>query len=398
LKLAAEVSERSASTTMARCVGLMSGTSLDGVDGVVLNIGTSRLEVQAHVHQAFDPSLREALRALQARGDDELHRMALASNAVALAYAHVVRLLLQKAGLKSADIQAIGAHGQTVRHQPLLHDGLGYTSQLLNGAVLAQRTGIDVVCDFRSMDVADGGQGAPLVPAFHQAAFGQRRAVAVVNIGGMANVSLLEAGREPRGFDTGPGGALLDGWCERHWGVPFDRDGSFAASGVVRNDLLNHLLQDPYFQKPPPKSTGRDTFDMHWLDAAMRSVHGSIAQTPTPSQANQPQDVQATLAELTAITVADAISSHAPTTQQVVVCGGGAHNTHLMKRLHAALAQRIAGVGFETSDALGLPVDQVEAAAFAWLAHRRVTRQGGNVPGVTGASTTRILGAWHAAH
>ncbi len=386
---------------MTLTLGLMSGTSLDGVDGVLLHQdpSTSRMQVQAHVHQAFPTALRAELAALQQPGPNELHRAALASNAVAEAYAAVTATLLAKTSRQASDITAIGAHGQTVRHQPqaAADGGTGYTLQLLNGALLAERTGIDVVCDLRSRDVAAGGQGAPLVPAFHAAAFGAASttamARAVVNIGGMANVTLLpgasstHSSTDVQGFDTGPGGALLDGWCERHGKGPFDDGGRWAASGHVHAALLQHWLADPFFARQPPKSTGRDHFHMAWVDAGVHAVlHAYLAPAPTPA------DVQATLSELTAATIANALSGLAATSDlTLIVCGGGARNADLLRRLQA----RAPRITLQSSADHGIAVDQVEAAAFAWLAHAFVARLPGNLPAVTGARGLRVLGALH---
>lgn len=370
-------------------LGLMSGTSLDGVDGVVAGFGSTTPQVLGHLHQPFEPALRRELLALNTTAPDEIHRSALAANGVARAYAGVVDGLLRSCGLAPADIRAIGAHGQTVRHRPLAHDGTGYTVQLLNGALLAERSGIDVVCDLRSRDLAAGGQGAPLVPAFHAALFGRPgQSGAVLNVGGIANLTLLGADpAEVRGFDCGPGNALMDGWCERHTGRAFDDDGHWAASGKVDTKLLARLLAEPYFALPPPKSTGRDLFHAEWLEAALGAATRSGLR-PVPAA-----DVQATLAELTARAAMDALAHHGQGAQQLLVCGGGAFNGHLMRRL-SALAP---GVQVRSTAARGVPPDQVEALAFAWLARRFVERLPGNLPSVTGARGPRVLGVLHPA-
>jgi anhydro-N-acetylmuramic acid kinase len=385
---------------MTLTLGLMSGTSLDGVDGVLLHQDPSRhgMHVQAHVHQAFTEALRAELAALQQASPNELHRAALASNAVAEVYAAVTASLLAQAGRRASEILAIGAHGQTVRHQPqtAANGGPGYTLQLLNGALLAERTGIDVVCDLRSRDVAAGGQGAPLVPAFHAAAFGAAsnatQARAVVNLGGMANITLLASGSPApgsphvQGFDTGPGGALLDGWCDRHGHGPFDEGGRWAASGRVHSALLQHWLADPYFAMQPPKSTGRDHFHMGWVDAGVHTVSKAAGQAPAPA------DVQATLSELSAATIVNALGAAATTSDlTLIVCGGGARNTDLLRRLQA----RAPRITLQSSADHGIAVDQVEAAAFAWLAHAFMARLPGNLPAVTGAKGLRVLGALH---
>ena len=361
-------------------VGLMSGTSLDGVDGVLVAFDADGIgfTVRGHAHRPFSPTLAAELLALNGPGPDELHRAALAGNAVALAYAAVVDELLQTTGTAAADVVAVGAHGQTVRHRPGEFDGTGYTLQLLNAALLAERSGIDVACDFRSRDVAAGGQGAPLVPAFHRHRFGRPgETVAVLNLGGIANLTVIGPEGATIGFDTGPANLLLDGWTARHRGSAFDAGGAWAAAGRPLPALLQTLRTEPFFALPPPKSTGRDLFGLAWLDARL--------QAPLPA----PEDVQATLAELTASTVADAVRAHAAAARQLVVCGGGARNGHLMARLAALLP----GVAVAASDAHGLPCDQVEACAFAWLAHALVGRQPGNLASVTGARGARVLGA-----
>ena len=366
-------------------LGLMSGTSLDGVDGVLARFDEGAPRVLGHRHHAFDESLRQELLALNAPGTEELHRSALAANSIARAYAGVVTDLLRVCGLAASDVRALGAHGQTVRHRPLQFDGTGYTVQLLNGALLAELTGVDVVCDLRSRDVAAGGQGAPLVPAFHAALFGQPgEDRAILNIGGIANLTLLGTGADDvRGFDCGPGNALMDAWCELHTGQAYDRDGDWAASGRVNHDLLGRMLAEPYFALQPPKSTGRDLFHKDWLDRALKPCGYAV----------EPADVQATLAELTARTAVDALALHAGRTRQLLVCGGGAFNGHLMRRL-SALAP---GVTVSSTAARGVPPDQVEALAFAWLAHRFIERRPGNLPVVTGARGLRVLGALHPA-
>jgi len=368
---------------MALFIGLMSGTSLDGVDGVLAEFTHPQMAVLAHVHQPFAAELRDELLALNRRGDNELHRAALAANALSEVYAQAVRRLLASSGGASPGVTAIGAHGQTVRHRPHEFDGTGYTLQLLNGALLAERSGIAVVCDFRNRDVAAGGEGAPLVPAFHAQRFGRAGAdVAVLNVGGIANFSLLSADGGVSGFDCGPGNVLMDGWCRRHLGHAYDADGGWAAGGQVNAALLSRLLAEPYLALPPPKSTGRDLFDADWLERHL-SASATLA----------PQDVMATLAELTARAAIDALARHAPATTQLLVCGGGAFNGHLMQRL-AALRPGLRVTS--TADA-GVPPDQVEAIAFAWLAWCFIERRPGNLSSVTGARGARVLGALYPA-
>lgn len=362
-------------------IGLMSGTSLDGVDGVLVHIeaGGGALRVLQHTHAPFSAALRQELLALNQPGDNELHRAALAANALAEAYAERVHALLPHAA--GAPVLAIGAHGQTVRHRPGEFDGCGYTLQLLNGALLAERGGIDVVCDFRSRDVAAGGQGAPLVPAFHAALFMREgQATAVLNLGGIANLTLLGADGGITGFDCGPANALMDAWCERHAGQPYDAGGAWAATGRVIEPLLTQWLAEPFFSRLPPKSTGRDLFDPGWLGRHVPAGH-------------RPEDIQATLAELTLRPIAADLQRHAPHARQLWVCGGGAHNGHLMRRL----ATLLPGARVATTDEAGIDVMHVEAAAFAWLAQAFKEQRPGNRKEVTGALGPRVLGAWHPA-
>ena len=368
---------------MALFIGCMSGTSLDGVDAVLADLQPGRPpRVVGHAWEPYPDALRRELLALNGPGDDELHRSSLAANAVARAYGSVTATLLERTRQDPRAVCAIGAHGQTVRHRPQAFDGSGYTVQLLNGALLAELTQVNVVCDFRSRDVAAGGQGAPLVPAFHRAVFGAADVpVAVLNIGGIANLTLLPPQGEVLGFDTGPGNLLMDMWVERHLGHRYDADGAWAASGRVQPTLLQAMQAEPFFAQPAPKSTGRDLFDAAWLEAVL--AHAQVG--------TRPEDMQATLAELTAWAVLEALGRHAPGTVRLGVCGGGARNRHLMQRLRAGLP----GCRVEPTDAWGVPADQVEALAFAWLAAAFVDRQAGNLPAVTGARGPRVLGALH---
>ncbi len=371
-------------------IGLMSGTSLDGVDGVLLQHqpdSDTGWQTLAHAHRPFPPALRQAMLALNTPGDNELHRAAEAAQALVVLYATVVHALCTEADVLPAEVTAIGAHGQTVRHRP----ELGYTCQLNHPALLAEMTGIDVVADFRSRDVAAGGQGAPLVPAFHDAVFAKPDAtVVVLNIGGMANLSILRPGQTPLGFDCGPGNALLDMWCDWHTGHAYDANGEWGAGGKVHEAWLADALTEPYFALPPPKSTGRDLFNAEWLQHWL-ARHG-MTDGAQPD-ADTARDVQATLCELTAHSAAQAVREHAPDAQTLVVCGGGALNGDLMHRLSAQLP----GVRVADSGEHGLDAMQVEAAAFAWLAWAHVQRQAGNLPAVTGAKGPRVLGALYPA-
>jgi len=367
--------------TAAACyIGLMSGTSLDGVDGVLCEFpADGRPTVRAFASAPFPHPLRADMLALNTSGEDELHRAALAANALSRLYAEVVESILHQASRSPQSVRAIGAHGQTVRHRPQAFDGTGYTLQIQNPALLAERTGIDVVADFRSRDVAAGGQGAPLVPAFHLDWFGGTgRHVALLNLGGIANLSLLPADGGASGFDCGPANALLDAWCQLHTGQDFDAGGAWGASGQVVEPLLAALLADPFFALSAPKSTGRDLFNRAWLDAHLQHF-GTAAAV----------DVQATLAALTVRSAADALRRAAPATERLYVCGGGALNGHLMR----GLAQALPGMAVASTDAIGLPPLQVEATAFAWLARRCIERRPGNLPLATGARGSRVLGA-----
>jgi anhydro-N-acetylmuramic acid kinase len=367
-------------------IGLMSGTSLDGVDGVLSRIEEQgHMQVLAHAFTPFEAPFREALMALNQSGPDELHRSALAGNTIARRYAQVVQDLLTQTRHTAADIAAIGAHGQTVRHRPLEFDGngehaaVGYTIQLINPALLAELTGIDVVADFRNRDLAAGGQGAPLVPAFHAGVFARPgECVASMNIGGISNISVLHPDGSVQGWDCGPGNALMDFWCQQHTGQAFDRDGAWAATGTVHTDLLHRLLSEDFLRRAPPKSTGRDLFNPAWLGQHL-SAFGQLSAV----------DVQATLTEFTALTCAMDVSVHAAEAQTLIVCGGGALNGHLMRRLSAHLP----GLDVASSEERGLPPLQVEAAAFAWLAYKALRRETASLKSVTGARGARVLGA-----
>jgi anhydro-N-acetylmuramic acid kinase len=357
-------------------IGIMSGTSRDGVDAVLVGFDSDeQFKVVAEYTLPYPDEVREQALQLQFVGADELRRAALLANRLAELYAGAVAGVLREAGMPTGQIRAIGCHGQTVRHAP----ADGYTLQIGNLARLAELTQIDVIGDFRSRDVAAGGQGAPLVPAFHQAAFGHAaRARVIVNIGGISNLSMLLPGQPVWGFDCGPGNMLLDAWCQQHQGLPYDRAGAWAASGTTNPDLLTALLDEPFFRAPAPKSTGRDLFDVNWLRQKLAPYNGLA-----------PQDVQATLLALTVQTVAQAIETGAPDAREVFLCGGGALNDELVRQL----ALRLPACTLANSSALGLPALQVEAAAFAWLARQTTERRPGNLPAATGARGLRVLGA-----
>lgn len=370
-------------------IGLMSGTSLDGVDGVLAafprDFPDGQVDMLATAYAPFPTTLQTELMALQTAGDNEIAREALAANSLVHHYADCIAQLLAQAGVPSDAIRAIGVHGQTIRHQP----AMGYTRQTNNPALLAELTGIDVIADFRSRDIAAGGQGAPLVPAFHQAFFakpGETRVI--VNIGGIGNISIVrgEENAGVTGFDTGPGNVLMDIWITQNLGRKYDANGAWAASGTVIPALLATLRNEPFFSLPPPKSTGRDLFHPTWLTAKLSAFPNA-----------KPADVQATLTALTATTLADAVAGHALGAKTVFVCGGGAYNMCLMQQLQLALIDRNHKATVESTSVLDISPNHVEALAFAWLAHRFSERQAGNFPAVTGAKGWRILGALYPA-
>ena len=358
-------------------LGLMSGTSADGIDAALVQFpdeGGCRV-VHGHTFD-WQPATRAALVALgQGQEPASLDALGQLDAQVGTAFAAAANGLLERAGIDRTQVRAIGSHGQTIRHRPASNPA--FTWQIGDANRIAELTGITTVADFRRRDVAAGGQGAPLMPAFHLAMLGSSNEDrAVLNLGGIANLSLLARDGSLRGFDTGPANALLDGWCQRHVGHAFDADGAFAASGQINEALLARLLADPWFALPPPKSTGREHFHLDWLQARM-------GETVLP-----PADVQATLLDLTARTVADALQMTQPDTRRVLVCGGGVRNAVLMARLAAYLPQAIV----ESTAMHGLEPDYVEAMGFAWLAREALASRPGNLPAVTGASGRRILG------
>ena len=359
---------------MPRYLGVMSGTSLDGLDIALIDQGET-IALLAHHYLPMPPGLRSELLALCASGPDEIARAAIAEQHWAELAAAGIHQLLHEAGYAAQDIRAIGSHGQTIRHEP----PRGFTVQIGNPALLAELTGIDVVADFRRRDVAAGGQGAPLVPAFHESLFGGcQHPSAVLNVGGFSNLSLITPGQPVSGFDCGPGNVLLDAWIDQHQGQRFDRSGAWAASGVLNDALLKRLLSDPYFAGQGPKSTGRELFNLPWLETHLRALQ------PLPAA-----DVQRTLLELTARSIVDSLLRAQPETRELLVCGGGAHNDALMERLQQLLPRCTVA---STADR-GVPPDWVEAMAFAWLAHCCLERIPSNRPSVTAAKGPRVLGA-----
>lgn len=355
-------------------IGLMSGTSLDGIDAALIEVYGDNIALCGHKAVPFDPELRTALKALCAPGDNEIERLGTIDARLGEAFGNAALELIDTSSLDPRQISAIGSHGQTIRHRPNQH--YPFTLQIGDPNRIAELTGITTVADFRRRDIAAGGQGAPLAPVFHKAMFGRRgTSTAVVNIGGIANVSFIDEDENVTGYDTGPGNTLLDNWISHHKGETFDRDGLWASEGTVDEVLLNFWLNDPYFKAPYPKSTGVEYFNLDWM--ASKTALGVYA----------PEDIQRTLLELTARSIADDLQERP--FSLLAVCGGGANNTLLMARLSDLLAPH----QVTTTESLGIHPDWVEAAGFAWLAHQTLRGKPGNDPAVTGASDYRVLGA-----
>ena len=353
-------------------IGIMSGTSLDGVDAALVAFENGNCQLQDTQFLAYPESLKTELLALHTPQHNELEAASVLGCRLAHLYADAVKQLLSKAKINAADISAIGCHGQTIRHRP----ELGFTLQIGNNALLAELTNISVIGDFRSRDIAAGGQGAPLVPAFHKAMFASTdKNRAIVNIGGIANITYLPKIGKVLGFDSGPGNMLLDSWTKLKNGEDYDKGGAWAGTGTVLQTLLSGMLAEPYFALPPPKSTGRDLFNDHWLKQHQLYPH------------LRPQDVARTLVALTAHSIHDALAMM--DIDEVFACGGGAHNTLLIKELQTLLGD----IPVSTTEALGVGVDWVEAVAFAWFAKQTLENKPSNLPEATGAAGARVLGA-----
>ncbi len=361
------------STTPDLYIGIMSGTSLDGIDAVLVDLSQASPRLVSSHYQPYAEPLKAALLALHQVSHNELHQSQLIANRLAHEYADATRILLRNVGVAAGSVQAIGCHGQTVRHRP----EHGYSIQLNNAALLAELTGIHVVSDFRNRDIAAGGQGAPLVPAFHDKVLrhpGIHRVI--LNIGGISNLTDLAPGKTTIGFDSGPGNLLMDAWIAKHHGVSYDKDGAWAASGKIIPALLQRLSAEPYFAAEPPKSTGRDLFNLAWLES---HLNGEEA----------PADVQATLLALTGDSIAAAVQRFCTGTREIYLCGGGAHNATLVSHLQRALPQ----CRIQKTEILGIAADWMEAIAFAWLAQQALHLHPANLPAVTGARHPCVLGA-----
>ena len=362
-------------------IGLMSGTSMDGIDAALVNFGDHECDVLTTSMFEYPDDLRaDLLAASRQPAQCTVDKIGQLDRWIGECFRDAALDLIARSNYGAASIAAIGSHGQTLRHQP--RAARPFTMQIGDPNVVAYGTGITTVADFRRRDVVAGGEGAPLAPAFHHWLFADdARNIAVLNIGGIANVTMLmPASSHVIGFDTGPGNSLLDGWIRSHRDQPYDEDGTWGAAGTVNELLLGHMLADPYFKQPPPKSTGFEYFNGGWVRTKIASLGDATVSTT---------DVQATLAELSARTIATSILSFAPDIDDVLVCGGGTHNGDLMHRLRSYLS----GVKVATTDEFGLHPDWVEAAAFAWLAKRRLDGKPGNMPEVTGAAEAQVLGA-----
>lgn len=360
-------------------IGLMSGTSADAIDALVASIDNQTVKIIGQHTLPYPHSIRRDILDLSTPGENEIERMGALDQKLGRLFAQACNELIETLSIDASEIHAIGSHGQTIRHHPPSFSQHPFSLQIGDANIIAQETGITTVTDFRRRDIAAGGEGAPLVPAFHNAVFLDKlKQRVIVNIGGMANISILNPDKECTGFDTGPGNALMDEWIYLHNQQAYDDKGSWSQTGTSNTKLLSLLLDHPYFQSKPPKSTGRETFNIKWLK-------DSINQIATPIK---PEDVQATLLELTAISISDSISNYAQGCSEVYICGGGAFNQALTQALH----NKLAPITVSTTESLGMHPQLVEAAAFSWLAHQTMHKKSANCPKVTGAKKSVILG------
>lgn len=369
---------------MALFIGVMSGTSLDGIDVAIADFSTSGMQVLAAKTVPFAESLKQDLLKLIQSKHITFSELGQTDIALGYAYSDAINTLIKESGADAKDIIAIGCHGQTIHHAPDAQ--FPFTIQIGNANVIVEQTGIDTVTDFRQRDMVLGGQGAPLVPAFHQAMFADsEKQRVIVNIGGISNISVLpDVNAQTFGFDTGPGNTLLDCWYQQHHNADIDLNGEWAATGQVNKALLDLMLSDAFFTQPIPKSTGREYFNLNWIAEKLTTFNAAVPAA----------DVQRTLLAVTSNSIANAIQHYAPATQQVYVCGGGAHNALLIQALTTALPEQMV----LTTDQLGLAPDWVEACAFAWLAKQTVEHKPGNLPAVTGAKKRTVLGAFYSSN
>ena len=361
-------------------IGLLSGTSADSIDAALVGFTASEMRIIETYNHPIPNTMREAVFSLAISGHNEIELVSTLDQEYGQLFAEAAICLCKKAGINKEEVLAIGSHGQTIRHYPPSNKQLGYSLQIGDANIITEGTGITTVTDFRRRDIAAGGQGAPLTPAFHANLFYSNQTDRIIlNTGGIANITWLPASGEALGFDTGPANGLMDSWCQRFLNQPFDKNGEWAQQGEVDQEFLSLLLSHPYFQQPAPKSTGRETFNLDWLDY-------EISQYP---KEQTPESVQATLLALTTTSIAEAIEGVDPNKQaSIYICGGGSHNTALCRQLGEMLAPR----QLANTSELGLSPDWVEAAAFAWLAKQTMTHQTGNLPAVTGANKEVILG------
>ncbi|KJG55459.1 anhydro-N-acetylmuramic acid kinase [Photobacterium kishitanii] len=370
---------------MEKYIGLMSGTSMDGVDAVLVEINNNNIQLLGSHPFAMGNNLKQSLLDICLGQPTNLQTLGELDHRLGHLFADAVLALLKKTNTQAADVTAIGSHGQTVFHSP--HTEYAFTMQIGDANIIAAKTGITTIADFRRKDMAFGGQGAPLVPAFHQQLFSSTQCTRVIlNIGGIANITVLEPNKAVTGFDTGPGNMLMDAWINLHQQKNYDEDGNWARSGSISTPLLTLLLSEPYLEQPAPKSTGRELFNLTWLqqylaDPAIEKLQLSAC------------DIQATLTEYTAQTIANEVKKTGLTAtvnpNELLVCGGGAHNSILMQRLTELLPNWCV---MTTADR-GVDIDNMEAMAFAWLAYRTMHHQSGNLPEVTGARRLAQLGA-----
>lgn len=357
-------------------IGVMTGTSMDGIDAVLVEITDSRIQTCAHYSQEITPELKEQLLSLCASGVDEIQRSGEADVQLGLEISQTVNGLLNQEQLEHSHINAIGSHGQTIRHS--IDAIYPFSLQIGNPSIIAEKTGITTVGDFRMADIACNGQGAPLAPAFHEAAFSSsKESRLIINLGGIANITRLEPRQETTGFDTGPANTLMDQWISKCQHKAYDEDGQWAAQGKLIPPLLESMLNDPYFNRPAPKSTGREHFNMSWLNQHLNLLGP-----------HEDQDVQRTLLELSAISIANETKKNCGKAKKVFLCGGGIYNSMLIKRLNDHLPD----FTLENTDQLGINAQHVEAAAFAWFAYRTLNGLSSNLPSVTGARKNKILG------